>query len=208
MNVHASLLPRWRGAAPIQRAILSGDQVTGISIMKVEKKLDAGPVILEKKISISESDTTGTISEKMVIIGKSLLIKSIRKIVNDDFKYNYQDESFATYARKIEKIETRIYWEESAEKIDLKIRAFNPYPGAWTTIKKIDLRIKILKAEVLAECDDLDASAIPVGFVSEFLVVKCGTRFLKIYELQKEGKKKMNANEFINGNNMENIIFK
>ena len=208
LNVHGSLLPRWRGAAPIQRAILAGDKVTGVSIMKVENKLDAGPIILDEKINISQSDTSGTIYEKMVTTGKSLLIQSIKKIVNGDFKYRHQDENLATYAKKIEKKETRIFWNESAEKISLKIRAFNPYPGAWTTINKINARIKILKAEVLNVCDDSDDTNSPIGFVSESLVVKCGDKFLKINELQKEGKKKMSANEYINGNDMKNCFFK
>ncbi len=208
INVHASLLPRWRGAAPIQRAILAGDKLTGVSVMKVVKELDAGPVILDKKLKIFGKDTSGTIYEKIINLGKALLSKSMKKIVTNDFKFKSQDIQGISYAKKIEKDETKIVWNNDAEKINLKIRAFNPFPGAWTLIDGTNIRIKILKAVVLDSCAELEKNNFVVGKVSKSLTVKCGEKYLKIIELQKQGKKKMTVNEFLNGNKIRNLIFK
>ena len=209
INVHASLLPRWRGAAPIQRAILAGDLITGVSIMKVEKKLDAGPVIEKKKIKIERDDTSGTLCQKIIDYGKDLLIVSLKKIVDNKAKMEFQDEKKATYAEKIEKKETKINWSDSAESINLKIRAFNPYPGAWTNLQDMQTqtRVKILDAIVLDNCEELSDEKIYPGSVSGSLVVKCGLRYLRINELQKQGKNKIKAKEFLNGIKSKKFFF-
>ena len=185
INVHASLLPRWRGAAPIQRAILAGDIETGVSIMKVEKGLDSGPLLCEKKIIISNYDTLGSLSQKIEIEGKKLMLLGIHKIILNNYKLKHQSNSKVTYAKKIAKEETRIQWSESAELINLKIRAFNPFPGAWTKTGKSKERIKILKGEAINICDDFNDTKAFSGTLSPSLIVKCGKCFLKIIELQR-----------------------
>ena len=208
INVHASLLPRWRGAAPIQRAILAGDKETGVSIMKVEEGLDSGPLLCEKEIKISNCDTHGSLSKKIEIEGKKLMLLGIQKVLLNDYKLKNQSNSKVTYAKKIHKEEARIQWSESAESINLKIRAFNPFPGAWTKTGNSEERIKILKGEVIKECTDFDDMKSFSGTLSSSLTVKCGKDFLKIIELQREGKKKMTNIEFLNGNKILDPFFK
>ncbi len=205
INVHASLLPKWRGAAPIQRSILNDDKQTGICIMKVEEKLDAGPIIKLKKIKINFDDSAGSIYEKMILLGRPLLVEAIKDIMKKTYKMLRQKEHLSTYAKKIKKSESRIQWEDSAEKINLKIRAFNPFPGAWTIIKGDNRRIKVLRAEVVKR-KIIPKSNLFVGNVSDSLEVKCGDGFLKILELQLEGKKVLNSEEFLNGYKTKNLI--
>ncbi len=207
INIHASLLPRWRGAAPIQRAILSDDKETGVCIMRVDEKLDSGPIILDKKFKIQEEDNFGTIHDKIILYGKELLKQAIKKIVNKDFKYKYQKDSHVTYAKKIEKSECKILWNSDAQDINLKIRAFSPYPGAWTSFKNSNLRIKILKAKVIRENKKQEKTKYETGQIIDNFVVKCAKNFLKIEILQKEGKKPILAKEFINGNKIEEFFF-
>ena len=143
------MLPKWRGAAPIQRSILNDDKETGICIMKVEEKLDAGPIIKLEKIKINFDDNAGSLYKKMILVGLPLLVKAIKDIMKKNYKMINQKENLSTYAKKIKKSETRIKWEDNAEKINLKVRAFNPFPGAWTKISGDNKRIKILKSEVV-----------------------------------------------------------
>jgi methionyl-tRNA formyltransferase len=207
INVHASLLPKWRGAAPIQRSILNGDEETGVCIMKIVKKLDAGPIIQKKKIKINMHDNSATIYKKMLDLGKPLLIKSLEKIIKNDFKFIQQDESLVSYAKKIEKKESRIDWTESAKLINRKIRAFNPFPGAFTTFKDSGRRIKILKAEVVPDNMVKLKEKMKVGFFTNDLTVKCGKGYLRILELQPEGKKALESNEFLNGYKTTEFLF-
>ncbi len=201
INVHASLLPRWRGAAPIHRAILSGDKRTGVTIMRVVKGLDLGPSICECEIKISEKDTLGSLSEKIEQKGKPLMIKAIKKILTGNYDFKPQDSSKATYAEKIDKLETKIRWNESAEKINLKIRAFNPFPGAWTTLGNSGERIKILKGKVLDSYGEFaNKKNLKNGSLSKTLVVKCQKGFIQVEELQKPGKKKISNKDFLNSN--------
>lgn len=187
INVHASLLPKWRGAAPIQRSILNGDRETGVCIMKVEKKLDAGPIIKQTKIKIKNTDDAGSIYKKIILKGKNLLIEAIKDIKCGDFNYIFQDEKKASYAQKIEKRESKINWDESAESIFLRVRALNPYPGAWTFLK--NKRLKILKAQVFEGFSE-NRSASLNGSFDDQLVVKCKKGFLRVIELKPQGKKK------------------
>ena len=207
LNVHASLLPRWRGAAPIQRAILSNDQKTGVCIMRVDEKLDSGPIILEKQIKIDQSDNFGSIYDKISNYGKSILKEAMIRIVNDDYKLKYQNEKFACYADKINKSECKIEWSNNALEINSKIRAFSPFPGAWTTFRNTDLRIKILEASVIDKNKIEKNKNYKVGQITENFTVKCANDFLKIKTLQKEGKKPISAKEFLNGNKIEDFSF-
>ena len=196
LNVHASLLPRWRGAAPIQRAIMTGDKVTGISIMKIVPKLDAGPVLIQSKLPISNKINYKEMSEKMSDLGAKLIIDALELIKNNKANFTPQDESEVTYAKKIEKIESKINWNESAEEILAKIRAFYPNPGTWFVLN--GKRIKITKAIAVEKTDKVGAI-----IDSNKMIIACKKNALQILELKKEGKKLMHVNEFLKGNKIK-----
>ena len=200
INVHASLLPRWRGAAPIQRAILSNDKETGVCIIRLDEKLDSGPIITSKKIVIENDDNFENVHKKIVFFGKRIMRDAIFQIIKNEVKYVYQDEGFATYAKKIKKNEAQINWEKNAREINQKIKAFSPKPGAWTIIRNSDTRIKILKADIIKENDYKKKDNLKIGEVDEDLEVRCGKDFLKIKVLQRDGKKPTSAVDFLNGN--------
>ena len=206
INVHASLLPKWRGAAPIQRSILNGDKETGISIMRVDKKLDSGPVIIKEKTSIESNDSSGLLHDKLSEIGSKLIIQAIKEIYLGNHKLHFQDEDSVTYAKKIDKEETKIVWNNTADYNQRFIRAFNPWPGAWTNIRqRKKLRVKILESEVVPDKNSSNHNEEP-GFCSDQLVVKCKENSLKIITIQKEGKKIMTANEFLNSNTFKSCF--
>ena len=196
LNVHASLLPRWRGAAPIQRAIMKGDKETGISIMKIVPRLDAGPVLIQSKISISKEINYEEISKKMSNLGAKLIVDAIEMIKNNKAKFIPQDESKVIYAKKIEKIESRINWNESAEEILAKIRAFYPNPGTWFDLN--DTRIKITKAIIVEKTGKAGVIIDP-----NKMIIACKKNAVQILELKKEGKKLMPVNEFLKGNKIK-----
>lgn len=195
LNIHGSILPKWRGAAPIQRAILNGDKKTGVSIMVVKEKLDSGPVIVKEEINIETNDNSETIHKRLGEIGSKLILEALINIYNNNFTFEEQKESEATYAEKVMKSETKIDWSETAEIINRKIRAFHPWPGAWTYLHKNEkkIRIKIIEAEIIA---NLNKNIKSNG---DKLIVKCKENFLKIKKLQPEGKKVMNDVDFSNG---------
>ena len=196
LNVHASLLPRWRGAAPIQRAIMMGDKETGISIMKIVPKLDAGPVLIQSKLPISNKINYKEMSEKMSDLGAKLIIDALELIKNNKANFTPQDETKVVYAKKIAKIESKINWNESAEEILAKIRAFYPNPGTWFELN--GKRIKITKAIAVEKTDK--AGAI---IDSNKMIIACKKNAVQILELKKEGKKLMQVNEFLRGNKIE-----
>ncbi len=203
LNVHASILPRWRGAAPIQRSILEGDKETGITIMKVEEKLDAGPIFLKKKIQIDKTDNAGTLAKKLSLLGSKLLFECIEMILKKNYRLQIQNENDVTYASKIKKEETKIDWSKKIEHIERTIRAYNPRPGAWTEMRMKDkFRIKIHEAEIINLKDKsyLDKKN---GFCSKSLIIKCQNGLLKIKKIQMQGKKVMEAEDFINGFNVK-----
>ena len=196
LNVHASLLPRWRGAAPIQRAIMKGDKETGISIMKIVPKLDAGPVLIQSKLSIGNEINYEQMSEKMSNLGAKLIIDALELIKNNKANFTPQDESKVTYAKKIEKIESKINWSESAEEILAKIRAFYPNPGNWFELN--GARIKIIKAL------EVEATGKVGAIIDDNkMIIACKKNALQILELKKEGKKLMKVNEFLKGNKIK-----
>jgi len=196
LNVHASLLPRWRGAAPIQRAIMMGDKETGISIMKIVPKLDAGPILIQSKLSINNKINYEEMSEKMSDLGAKLIIDALELIKNNKANFTPQDETEVTYAKKIGKIESKINWNESAEKILAKIRAFYPNPGTWFVLN--GKRIKITKAKVIEKTDKAGAIIDP-----DKMIIACKKNAIQILELKKEGKKLMQVNEFLKGNKIK-----
>ena len=195
INVHASLLPKWRGAAPIQRAIMNMDHETGVSIMKIVPKLDAGPVLIQSKIKITKEINLKELSDKMSELGAKLILDTLKLVENKKLNFIEQNESEATYAKKIEKIETRINWKDDAGKILAKINAFCPNPGCW--FKLDGIRMKIIKAK------EIIIKGAPGTILDEKLTIACFRNAIQIIELQKEGKQKMTTNEFLRGNKIK-----
>tara|TARA_B100000963_G_scaffold290004_1_gene259667 strand:+ start:4601 stop:5521 length:921 start_codon:yes stop_codon:yes gene_type:complete len=195
INVHASLLPKWRGAAPIQRAIMNMDSETGISIMKIIPELDAGPVMLQERIKISQGITYEDLSKKMSLIGAKLILDSINLIKINKANFIEQKESGASYAKKINKKESKINWNEDASNIIAKINALNPYPGCWFEL--LGSRIKIIKAK------KVNITGQPGEILNENFTIACSKHAIQVLELQKEGKKKTTAQEFLRGNKIK-----
>ena len=191
INIHASLLPKWRGAAPIQRAIMNLDEQTGISIMKIKEELDSGPVMKRIEIDINASDTSGLISEKLSKISSEHIVGALDDIFNTKEKFIEQENNSATYAKKIKKIEGKINWEENAKNIIGKINGLNPDPGAWFKYKKI--RYKIWKASISEKRG-------PTGTILDNnFIIGCKDKSIKIIEIQREGKKKLLLESFLLG---------
>jgi methionyl-tRNA formyltransferase len=195
INVHASLLPKWRGAAPIQRAIMNMDQETGVSIMKIVPKLDAGPVLIQSKIKITKETNHKELSGKMSELGAKLILNSLKLIENKKVNFIEQNESNATYAKKIEKTETRLNWNEDADKVIAKINAFCPSPGCWFKLNGV--RIKIIKAKRVIN------QGMPGKVLDDKLTIACSKNAIQVIELQKEGKQKITADEFLKGNTIK-----
>ena len=195
INVHASLLPKWRGAAPIQRAIMNMDSETGVSIMKIIPRLDAGPVMLQEKIKISQEMSYENLSKKMSGIGAKLILESIQLIENNKANFIEQKESEASYAKKIQKNEARINWNESAKKIIAKINALHPNPGCW--FKFSESRIKIIKAIEVEKTGEAGT------ILDDKMTIACAKNAVQILELKKEGKKQMLIDEYLKGNEIK-----
>tara|TARA_B100000029_G_scaffold223557_1_gene221521 strand:+ start:2569 stop:3489 length:921 start_codon:yes stop_codon:yes gene_type:complete len=191
INIHASLLPKWRGAAPIQRAIMNGDEKVGVSIMKIEKKLDSGPIFLKKELSLDPNMTYGEIEEKLSIIGANLLIEGLKKIERGEAKFVDQVHTEATYARKIDKTETKIDWNLEANKVIRHVHALSPNPGAWFEYK--NERFKVLRAKKNTN------SGKPGRVLDEKLTIGCKSDSIQILEIQRQGKNKQSVKEFLLG---------
>lgn len=191
VNIHASLLPRWRGAAPIQRALLAGDRETGISIMQMDAGLDTGAVLLTEATPIGAEDTAQTLHDRLAAIGARLIVRALEEWPEP----RPQEAALATYAAKIDKREARIDWNDSAESIERKIRAFNPAPGAVTTFRGAPLKIwsGAIDNETCGEPGTV-CSADGRG-----LTIACGERALRATELQRAGGKRVTAAAFLTG---------
>ena len=196
INLHASLLPRWRGAAPIQRAIQHKDKETGISIMKIVNELDAGPFLKQVKISIKHDTNFTDLSNSLSNLGAKVLLESLSQIESKNFKYIEQDHENATYAKKMQKREFKINWNIKADDLVAQINSLSRFPGAWFELEK--KRYKILKAVEIK-----DKSGKPGEVLDENLVIACCNNSIQIIELQREGKKAMSANEFLIGNKVK-----
>lgn len=192
INVHASLLPRWRGAAPIQRAILAGDAKTGVSIMQMQPKLDAGPVYAVRTTSITAGDTAGSLHARLAELGAGLLLEVLKRL--PQLVPAPQDDAQATYAAKLTRAEARLDWTRSAAELTRAVRAFNPWPMAWTVYDGAPLRI--LNAGAL----DGSASAAPGSVLAasrDGIDVATGAGVLRITELQAAGRRVMTAGDFV-----------
>jgi methionyl-tRNA formyltransferase len=188
LNVHASLLPRWRGAAPIQRAILAGDHVTGVTIMRMEAGLDTGPMLATARVPV-EDKTSGELHAELAEIGARLMVETLAQL--DELKPRPQSELGATYAPKIDKAETRIDWSKSAELIEREARAFAPFPGAWFELDRE--RIKLLKARTIG------VNGAEGTVLDDEFTIACGDAAIRPLTLQRAGKPAMSAAEFLRG---------
>jgi methionyl-tRNA formyltransferase len=194
LNIHGSLLPRWRGAAPVQRAIQAGDRETGITIMQMDAGLDTGPVLLEKRIAIAPDDTSASLFQKLTTLGSSTIVEAMQNLAT--LVPQAQSEQGATYARKIEKTEARIDWTMPAEVLERRIRAFDPFPGCETTLAGATL--KIWEAGVLEASDQVEPGTI-IDSTLQNLVVKCGQGALALHWVQRPGGRRMAIAEFLRG---------
>ncbi len=189
LNIHASLLPRWRGAAPIHRAIMAGDAQTGVCIMRMEAGLDTGPVLLRRAVPILDTDTTGALHDRLSVLGAELITEALERL--PDLVPDPQPEQGVTYADKIDKAEARIDWSRPAPEVDRRIRALSPFPGAWTGIGGD--RVKLLGSRP-AE------GRGPAGVtLDDALTVACGTGAVSILRLQRAGKAAQDAETFLRG---------
>lgn len=196
LNIHASLLPRWRGAAPIQRAILAGDHETGITIMQMNAGLDTGDMLFKSTCPILPEDTGGSLHDRLAELGADAILHTLQLLLANQLKPQPQNDDEATYARKLEKQEACINWSASAEEIERLIRAFNPWPVAYTTLRQTTLRL--WQAHVIQT-----TPGTPPGTVlqcnKQGLDIACGSHVLRITQLQPAGSKVMPIAAFING---------
>jgi methionyl-tRNA formyltransferase len=190
INIHASLLPRWRGAAPIQRALLAGDSRTGISIMQMEAGLDTGPVLGQRSLDIGEDDDFGTLHERLAELGAGMIVDTLAEIAAGHAHAEPQRREGITYARKIHRQDTELDWERPAAELERAVRAFRPAPGAAARLE--GKPVKIWRARVVDE-------HLAPGHVAGNLVVGCGEGALQILELQRAGGKRLEAAEFLRG---------
>ena len=199
INLHTSLLPKYRGAAPIQHAILNGEKITGISTFQIERKVDVGAIILQKKISIDPDDNFGSLSEKMSIEGSEIMIRSIDLIMRGNYESIIQDESSSSYAPKILKEMLRIDWNDSAENIQNKVRAFSPKPGAYAELN--GKRFKIFKTKVVNKANNFLTGTI-LNIDNNKLIVSCNDSSLELLDVQLENKRKMNVSDLLKGSKL------
>jgi methionyl-tRNA formyltransferase len=190
-NLHASLLPRWRGAAPIHRAIMAGDKITGVQVMRMEEGLDTGPVLATAQTSIEADDTTGTLHDRLAALGATLLIGALAQLERGDVREVPQAEAGVTYAHKITPAETRIDWMRPAREVDCMIRGLSPHPGAWFELG--GARIKALHSRVgLGEGEPGEA-------LDDSLLIACGSGAVRLLTVQREGRGPLDAEVYLRG---------
>jgi len=194
LNIHASLLPRWRGAAPIQRAILAGDKETGITIMQMDEGLDTGAMLLRRTCPISVEDTASTLHDTLAALGASCLLEALELLEQGRLVPEAQNDAMACYAAKLQKSEAGIDWTRSAEEIHRAIRAFNPFPGSVTNLANAP-GIKIWRASLQSERGGPPGEVLQVG--KSGILVACGTGALNLETLQKPGGKSQPAQQFL-----------
>ncbi len=191
LNIHASLLPRWRGAAPIQRAILAGDRIAGVTIMRMDEGLDTGPMLLKESVAIGVGTDAGRLHDDLAAIGARMIVEALAKLDAGKLEETPQPDEGVTYAAKIDKAETRIDWTRPAADIERQLRGFAPTPGAWFELD--GERIRALAGVVTS------ASAVPGTVLDEMLTVACGEGSLRLVTVQRAGKGAMEAAAFLRG---------
>ncbi len=205
VNLHASLLPRWRGAAPIQRAILAGDTETGVCLMQMEAGLDSGPVLAQVQTKISDRETGGSLHDRLSRLAADLLARHLDGLAAGNLTAVPQDESLVTYAAKLDKAEAAIDWTRAAEEIERQVRAFNPWPVAQADYQGEKLRIWDAKA-----IDDVAAGepGTVVAAGPEGIDVTCGKGGLRLLEIQLPGRKRMPSRDFLNARSVDGLVLK
>jgi methionyl-tRNA formyltransferase len=190
-NLHASLLPRWRGAAPINRAIIAGDVETGVMVMKMEEGLDTGPIAMAERVPIDPDATAGDLHDRLAPLGADLMVRALAALERGSLTLTPQPEAGATYAPKIDKNETRIVWARPWREVHNNIRGLSPFPGAWCEIA--GGRIKVLRTT------KGEGAGAPGTVLDDHLMVACGDGAVRILELQRAGRQAMKADEFLRG---------
>ena len=199
INLHASLLPKYRGAAPIQHALLNGEKVTGVTTMFMVEKMDAGDIILQEQVEIEEDDTAGTLSEKLSQVGAKLMLKTLELVSRGEAPRIKQDESMATYAPRITKEMAKIDWSNTCERIRNQVRAFNPQPGAWTTWRGKVVKIWMVKVDEQRRMTTGARCGQIIHIDDGGIVVVAGDGCVRLIELQLEGRSKLHAREWVKG---------
>jgi len=194
-NLHGSLLPRWRGAAPIQRAIMAGDRVTGVQVMRITEGLDEGPVLSTATVRIDALDTAGSLHDRMAAAGADLVVRTLPQIADGTAVETPQAEDGVTYAKKIRPKEARLDWTKPAAEVDRKIRGLSPFPGAWFAApsEKGPVRVKALLSRLE------DGEGAPGQLLDDGLTVACGDGAVRLLRVQREGKGPQDAEVFLNG---------
>jgi methionyl-tRNA formyltransferase len=194
-NLHASLLPRWRGAAPIQRALMAGDAVTGVQVMRMTEGLDEGPILLSETVPIAWDETAATLHDRLAAAGASLLPRALASVARGGQQETPQTEEGATYARKITPKETRIDWTKPAPEVDRRIRALSPFPGAWfeAPSERGPVRVKALMSRISP------AAGPPGEVLDDTLLIACGDGAVRLLSVQREGRGVQDAETFLRG---------
>ncbi len=194
-NLHASLLPRWRGAAPIQRAIMAGDKVTGVEVMQMTEGLDEGPVLASETVPIDALETAGTLHDRLAAVGAALLARALAGVERGEAVATAQAQDGLTYAKKIRPKEARIAWARPAAEVDCKIRGLSPFPGAWFELPtaKGPVRVKALLSQVE------DGEGLPGRTLDDRLLVACGEGAVRLLRVQRQGKEPQDAQAFLRG---------
>lgn len=195
LNIHGSLLPRWRGAAPIQRALLAGDSTTGITIMQMDEGLDTGAMLLKKTCAIENSDTSQTLHDKLAALGAEAIIEALQQLEKGNLHAQAQDNHAACYAAKLGKAEAQLDWTQSAESLDRAIRAYNPFPGAFATLN--GTVIKIWQAAIRKDRHGAPGTVLEVA--KDGVLVACGNGALLLQVLQKPNAKALPSAQFLQG---------
>ena len=202
VNIHASLLPRWRGAAPIQRAVLAGDAVSGVTIMRMEEGLDTGPMYLIETVPLAADETGGSLHDRLSALGAEALMKALPGILDGSLRPRPQDDAQSCYAKKLDKSEAWIDWSRPAADIERRVRAFNPWPVAQTRYE--DANLRIWRAHAIAGLGATPGTVMNAA--RQGIDVATGDGLLRITELQLPGKRAMRAHDFINAKQIQGVL--
>lgn len=206
INVHPSLLPKYRGASPVQSAILNGDKNTGITIMLMDEKMDHGPILAQKELALSGDETNESLHQTMAKIGSKLLLETAKSFLEESIQPQEQNHDLAVFCRPITRNDAKIDWRDPAEKIERKIRAFQPWPGTWTILS--DKRLKIFPpAIVIKDKNNEKLEAGKIMAENKKIIVACGEDYLEIKKMQIEGKKEISADDFLRGQKLSDAFF-
>lgn len=194
-NLHGSLLPRWRGAAPLQRAVMAGDRQSGVEVMRMTEGLDEGPVLMSASVRIDALETAGSLHDRLAPIGAALLVQALDALARGEARETPQSADGVTYAKKIRRAETRIDWTAPAIEVDRRIRGLSPFPGAWTLApgERGPVRVKLLLSRVE------DGQGAPGEVLDDGLLIACGAGAVRLLRAQREGKSAQDAADFLRG---------